>query len=89
MGGVRYWRISDLRDGVMRTVMSTRVNVPEITSVQAEEVNKSLPNFNNNMSNVYQIAANDYESVHERSSKSPFGADTDWTKTDAPCGQSE
>jgi hypothetical protein len=86
MGGVRYWRVADLRDGVMRTVMSRRFEVPEITAAQAEEVNHSLPTFNNNMSRIYEIVVADDGSNHERKPLAPFEADTDWTSPDAPCG---
>jgi len=85
LGAVDYWRLADLRDGVVRTVMSSRSDVPEITAEQAEEVNKGLPTFNNNMSRVYQIALNDRESNHKRLSVAPFQADTDWTSPDTPC----
>jgi hypothetical protein len=84
--GARYWRVADLRDGVMRTVMSRRFEVPEITAAQAEEVNKRLPTFNNSMSMVYQIGSNDDGSNYERKPLAPFQADTDWTSADAPCG---
>lgn len=85
LGGVDYWRLADLRDGVIRTVMSRRFDVPEITAEQAEEVNKGLATFNKNMSRVYQIALNDRESDHKRLSAAPFQADTDWTRPDTPC----
>jgi Domain of Unknown Function with PDB structure (DUF3857)/Transglutaminase-like superfamily len=85
LGGVDYWRLADLRDGVIRTVMSKRFDVPEITAEQADEVNRGLPTFNNNMSRVYQIALNDRESNHKRLSVAPFQADTDWTSPDTPC----
>jgi hypothetical protein len=85
LGGVQYWRVADLRDGVIRTVMSKRFEVPEITAEEAESVNKGLPAFNNNMSRVYQIALNDRESDHKRLSVAPFQADTDWTSPDTPC----
>jgi Domain of Unknown Function with PDB structure (DUF3857) len=85
LGGVDYWRLADLRDGVIRTVMSKRFDVPEITAEQAEEVNRGLPTFNNNMSRVYQIALNDRQSDHKRLSVAPFQADTDWTNPATPC----
>lgn len=85
LGAVDYWRLADLRDGVIRTVMSSRSDVPEITAEQAEEVNRGLPTFNNNMSRVYQIALNDRESNHKRLSVAPFQAETDWTSPDTPC----
>jgi len=85
LGAVAYWRLADMRDGVIRTVMSSRSDVPEITAEQALEVNKGLATFNNNMSRVYQIALNDRESSHKRLSVTPFQADTDWTSPDTPC----
>lgn len=87
MGGVDYWRDSELRDNVMRTVMSRRFPMPEITAAQAEDVNKRLPSFNNNMSRVYQIHSKDEESSHVRKSAPLFLAGTDWTSADAPCGE--
>jgi hypothetical protein len=65
-----YWRVADLRDGVMRTVMSKQFEIPEITSSQAEEVNQRLPTFNNNKSRVYQIASND-RGIEPRAEASP------------------
>jgi Domain of Unknown Function with PDB structure (DUF3857)/Transglutaminase-like superfamily len=85
LGGVDYWRVADLRDGVMRTVMSSRSDVPEITAEQAEEVNKGLPTFNNNKSTVYQIALTGREPIRKRLVVAPFQADTDWTSPDTPC----
>ena len=85
LGGVDYWRLADLRDGVMRTVMSRRIDVPEITPEQADEVNSALPTFNNHMSSVYQIARNKREPNHRRLSAAPFNGETDWTATDTPC----
>jgi hypothetical protein len=87
MGGVHYWRVADLRDGVMRTVMSRRVEVPEITADQAEAVNKQLPTFNNNMSSVFQVAASNTPETHEALQRAPFSADTDWTRPETACGK--
>jgi hypothetical protein len=66
--------------------MSIRSSVPEITAAEAEEVNKRLPDFNNNMSRVYEIQ--NYESApdHVEQPAPPFTADTDWTGPDVPCG---
>ncbi len=86
MGGVRYWRVADLREGVMRTVMSRKVEVPEFTAAQAEEVNQQLPKFNNNVSRVYQIASSSDASPPKSGTSAPFNADTDWTRPDTACG---
>jgi hypothetical protein len=85
MGGVAYWRASDLRDNVVRTAMSRRSVIPEITAAQAEEVNRQLPTFNNNMSTVYEISPG-HELIHEATPAPPFQPDTDWSSPNAPCG---
>jgi hypothetical protein len=85
MGGAHYWRVADLRDGVVRTVMSRRFEVPEISATEAEGVNKSLPTFNNKISRVYQ-SSSDALSNYEPKPSAPFQADTDWTNPDTPCG---
>ena len=85
LGAVDYWRLADLRDGVIRTVMSSRSAVPEISAEQALEVNQGLATFNNKMSTVYQIGLDDRESNHKRLSVAPFQADTDWTNPETPC----
>ncbi len=87
MGGVTYWRVADLRDGVVRTVMSRRFDVPEITSVEAQEVNRMLPKFDNKMSRVYQISADKAPATHVRLSQPPFTEGTDWMNPVTPCGE--
>ncbi len=89
MGGVNYWRLSDLRNGVMRTVMSRRYAVPEISAAEAEEVNKRLPTFNNKISRVYQIPSGGTPSKHIQLPGAPFGANGDWTNPVTPCGPTE
>lgn len=87
MGGVDYWRTSDLRDSVIRTVMSKRAAVPEITAVEAEDVNKRLLAFDNTISSVYQILTSGSAPEHDHKPEPPFGADTDWSSPDAPCSE--
>ena len=86
LGGISYWRISDLRDGVMRTIMSKRWLAPEISSAEAREVNERLPTFNNKMSSVFQVKAEDLTERSNRTSPPPFDANTDWTAAATPCG---
>lgn len=57
LGGVSYWREAELRDGVVRTTMSRRTYLPEITAAQALEVNAQIAAFDNKMSRVYQRPA--------------------------------
>jgi transglutaminase-like putative cysteine protease len=54
MGGVIYWRQAALEGGVMRTTMSRKTYLPEITAAEANAVNKQLPTFDNNISRVFQ-----------------------------------
>lgn len=86
IGGVRYWRASDLRDGVVRTVMSRRAEVPEISATQAGEVNKQLSTFNNKISRVFQRQAKAEVAKHPIRPQPPFAEDTDWASDEAPCG---
>ena len=86
MGGVAYWRVSDLRDGVMRTVMSRRVEVPEISAVEAQEVNRMIPSFDNKISRVYQVPTGSQSPQLGRPPLPPFGEATDWMRAVTPCG---
>jgi tetratricopeptide (TPR) repeat protein len=57
LGGVSYHREAELDGGVVRSTMSIRDYLPEITPAQAKEVNDKLPTFNNKISRVYEAAA--------------------------------
>ena len=85
MGGVTYWRVADLRDGVMRTVMSKRYEVREISAAEAAEVNRLLPQFDNKVSRVLQIAADKAPAAHPALAQPPFGEATDWMAEATPC----
>lgn len=52
IGGVADWRVADLNDGEVRTIMSTRTVMDEITAAQAEEANAAIPDFDNAVSHV-------------------------------------
>ena len=56
LGGVSYWRDSDLSGGVLRTTMSRRVFKLEITAAEAQAVNDGLKTFDNKMSRVFQVS---------------------------------
>jgi transglutaminase-like putative cysteine protease len=83
-GGVAYWRVGDLRDDVMRTVMSRRTLTDEITPAEAGKHNVAVRDFNNKMSRVYQIAADDIRAAINRPT-APFSEDTDWVGAASPC----
>jgi tetratricopeptide (TPR) repeat protein len=57
LGGVAYHREAELIGGVVRSTMSIRDYLPEITPAQAKEVNDRLPSFNNKISSVYEESA--------------------------------
>lgn len=85
LGGVTYRRIADMRDGVVRTVMSRRVDTPEISAEEARQTNEMVPSFDNNISDVIQIAADEAPARHPFLSTAPFGPDTDWMSPATPC----
>lgn len=84
MGGVHYWRAAALTGNVMRTVMSKRALVPEITAAEASQLNRDIAGFNNNMSHVDQTKKTGQALT--RNLPAPFAVETDWLNTAAPCG---
>jgi hypothetical protein len=88
VGGVHYFRTADLRDGLIRTVMSSNTEVPELTADEAVKLNNDIPSFNHYMSSVYQTDGKTTEGTRNpSSSQPPFPLDMDWTRSDVPCGQ--
>lgn len=87
MGGVTYWRTSDLRNGVIRTVMSRRNDMPEILAEHAQQTNEMLPDFDNNISRVYQISRDEAPEAHPKLAREPFNEGTDWMSAVTPCGK--
>jgi hypothetical protein len=69
----------------VRTVMSRRTDVPELSADAAQEVNRQVPTFDNKMSKVYQIAADRPPVAHVQLSEPPFSATTDWMAPTTPC----
>jgi len=83
MGGRAYWRASGLKGNILRTVMSSRVYLPEISATEAREVNDRIPGFNNNMSSVFE---EDRASGGKATTDPlPFADDMDWTGDDSVC----
>ncbi|URW76999.1 DUF3857 domain-containing protein [Sphingomonas donggukensis] len=83
LGGVAYWRQAGLNGGVMRSVMSRRSYVPEISPADAATLNGQIANFDNNMSSVYQIAAT--AGAKPSAEALPFRDDADFVVNPAPC----
>jgi hypothetical protein len=82
LGGTEYWRASGMKKDVVRTVMSSRVIVPEITAAEATITNDASPGFNNNVSNVYEGIASQSAAADVR--ELPFGDAVDWSADDLP-----
>jgi tetratricopeptide (TPR) repeat protein len=57
LGGKVYHREAELAGGVVRSTMSIRAYLDEITPAQATELNDKLPTFNNKISKVYETNA--------------------------------
>ncbi|MDF7773970.1 DUF3857 domain-containing transglutaminase family protein [Sphingomonas sp. AOB5] len=85
LGGIEYWRASGLRQNVMRTVMSRRTYLPEISAADAELLNREIPGFNNNMSSVYEEDGSQASRRTVTTSNLPFADDHDWLNNPAPC----
>jgi hypothetical protein len=89
LGGHAYWRTADLRGNIMRTVMSKRAYLPEISADQAAELNAAIPDFDNKMSRVYQVPSKDTGSGGSDAvagpQKPPFDDATNWLESSAIC----
>jgi hypothetical protein len=79
IGGTAYWRASGMRDGVVRTVMSSRNLMPEISAADAKAANDAVTGFNSNMSSVDEVPGNAKADAGSARSSLPFGDDADWS----------
>jgi hypothetical protein len=85
LGGRALWRTADLRDNVIRTVMSSRYFQPEISPEEAAEQNAAIPGFDNAMSMVFQARASEAGSVPANGPAPPFDDDTNWLESSTRC----
>lgn len=81
LGGQAYWRASGLKSNVVRTVMSSNIYLPEITSAEAKAVNKAIKGFNNNISSVFEAEAEDTPVADPL----PFGDNPNWEELVKAC----
>lgn len=79
LGGTAYWRTAGLRDNLIRTVMSSRTEKPEISAQEALATNEAIPDFDNKVSRVYQVAVQVRGKGAPANETLPFGDDVDWT----------
>ena len=82
LGGFAYWRASGLRGNMVRTIMSTHTYESEASPEEAAALNREVPNFNNNMSNIAEESG---DNVLKSSSTLPFGDDVDWLNAPMAC----
>jgi len=79
LGGTAYWRTAGLRDNLIRTVMSSRTEKPEISAQEALATNAVIPDFDNKMSRVFQVPAQGRGKGSPAGETLPFGDEVDWT----------
>jgi hypothetical protein len=88
LGGVAYWRVAELSANVMRTVMSRRVMVPEISAEGAAGLNAAIAGFDNKISQVFQVPS-DSETVRSPSMRGMPKTSADWARDSAACSAPE
>ena len=71
------------RDQDIDDLMSSHSYEPEATPEEAQLVNRAIPNFNDNMSNIAEETAADV--VQGVSSRLPFGDNVDWVNAPTAC----
>jgi hypothetical protein len=84
LGGIDYWRLAGLTGNVMRTVMSRRVVVPEISAAEATKLNSEIAGFDNNKSQVFEQRSPPRGAPLNESP--PFADRTDWVSNSWACG---
>ncbi len=85
LGATTYWRASGMNGNVVRLVMSSRTDRPEISAGEATAINDAIPGFNNNMSRVYQLTAGGNRRIGVAHDTLPFGDTADWTAAVPAC----
>lgn len=89
IGGVAYWRMAELTDDTMKTVMGKRTMRDELSAEDAQAANRQISGFNNLMSRVFQVkggAARSPLQVADASIQTvPAASGHDWVKDAAPC----
>lgn len=83
LGGFTYWRASGQDGTVVRTVMSTHTYEAEASPREAAIVNKAIPTFNNDMSQISEEAASDGQAPNKQ--QLPFDDKVDWLARPTPC----
>jgi hypothetical protein len=84
LAGTAYWRASGMKADIVRTVLSTRIDRPEIGADEARQANDAIPGFNNNISNVYEEKAQGKVKPDPAREILPFGDAVDWATGNPP-----
>jgi hypothetical protein len=89
IGGIAYWRMADLINGTMRTVMASRTLRDEISPDEAAVANSRIPGFNNNVSQVFQVRGRGNSPELEVADKTikevPTAMGHDWVADSSAC----
>ncbi len=89
VGGIAYWRQVSIEDGTVRTVMSKRTYLREMSPAQAQELNDKRTSFSKYVSRVFQIEAGSPLFHTPVSSLLAGEAPVDWAGPDVPCSATE
>ena len=84
IGATFYWRASGMKSGIVRTVMSSRTDRPEISADEARQANDAIPGFNNNISNVYEVHGRGPIGPKPSGGTLPFDEAVSWSAEDVP-----
>ena len=89
IGGVAFWRMADLTDGEVRTVMSRRTLRDEITAAEADAANAAIPGFDNSRSFAYLRRNPESESQRQIAASGitrvPSAGEVDWLADASAC----
>lgn len=89
IGGVAFWRMAELADGEVRSLMSTRTLAREITAEEAAAANAAIPGFDNAISRVYlrrQAAPESQRSIAaDGIERVPATSERDWLRDASVC----
>lgn len=85
VAGTRFLRRSEMRDGVMRVVMSRRALVPEIDAAQAAEIEPALAAFRENDAYLVETIGSRRGRTANSGAPLPLIAEVDWAGLETPC----
>lgn len=89
IGGIAYWRMAELENGELRSLMSTRTLAREITAEDALAANATIPGFDNSVSNAYLRrqgpTTRQFNVGAEGIDRVPGTGDVDWLRDSSAC----